>query len=156
MCNNYSIGDSTGECTNISTKSMRPNCDVTRLQTVQAKPHKKAKKFPQTFHCFLYTDLWLGWRSEAPECRVSAPAPVRRRVRKYPLLLSRDKLHVFDRHLCLAAWSQPSEINRPCDRRSVSDAITLAYPNMIPRHRCSRQGHRCRRARHQRCRDSAC
>ena len=70
-------------------------------------------------------------RSEVPECLGLGPAPVRRRVRKYPLLLSRHKLHVFDRHLCLATWSQASEINRPCDRRSMSDASTLAYPNMI-------------------------
>ena len=42
---NYSIGDSTGECTKISTESMRPSCDVTRLQGVQAKPNKRQKYF---------------------------------------------------------------------------------------------------------------
>ena len=47
---NYSVGDSTGEHTKLSTKSTRPNCDDARRQTVQAKPHKKTEEFPQIFH----------------------------------------------------------------------------------------------------------
>ena len=96
----------------------------------------------------------------------SWPSPVWRSARKNSLLVSPDKLREVDLHLCLAAWSQPSEIagdvhqlslrfsqvvlllhsrhmrlvvwaqppevNRPCDRWSVSDASSLDYPNMIP------------------------
>ena len=43
---NHFIEDSTVEYTEQTTKSIRPNCDDARLQTVQAKPHEKAEKFP--------------------------------------------------------------------------------------------------------------
>ena len=69
---NLIIEDSTGECTKISTKSMRPNCDVTRLQTVQAKPHKKTQEFPQIFHstnCPYQRKNWTSFIETNPRVR---------------------------------------------------------------------------------------
>ena len=68
----------------ISTKSMRPICDVTRLQTVQAKPHRKTEIFPlsivhqrnqngaesEVFHAASWTPVQTSQEREHPhECK---------------------------------------------------------------------------------------
>ena len=61
-----------------------------------------------SFHLFL---SWPDGRNKRKAtCMGLGPFPVCRIARTCSSLLYRDKLHVVDRHLCLAAWSQPSDI----------------------------------------------
>ena len=63
---------------------------------------------------------------------------------------------IVDRYWSFAVWSQPPSMVILRTLVTASSVPSFVYPTWLSGRRCSHLGHSCRRARHQRCRDSAC